>query len=55
MDTDTPADAAERAAGLVKRMTLEEKCAQLYSLWLGVDADAGDMAPHQSGQAGGVP
>ena len=54
MDTDTPADAAERAAGLVKRMTLEEKCAQLYSLWLGVDADAGDMAPHQSGQAGGT-
>jgi beta-xylosidase len=54
MDTDTPADAAERAAGLVKRMTLEEKCAQLYSLWLGVDADAGDMAPHQSEQAGGA-
>jgi beta-xylosidase len=54
MDTDTPADAAERAAGLVKRMTLEEKCAQLYSLWRGVDADAGDMAPHQSEQAGGA-
>ncbi|MDA1360322.1 glycoside hydrolase family 3 C-terminal domain-containing protein [Glycomyces luteolus] len=54
MDTDTPADAAERAAGLVKRMTLEEKCAQLYSLWRGVDADAADMAPHQSEQTGGV-
>ncbi|WP_035749185.1 beta-glucosidase [Glycomyces sp. NRRL B-16210] len=53
MDTDTPAEAAERAAGLVKRMTLEEKCAQLTSLWLGVDADAGDMAPHQSEQTGG--
>ncbi|MEU6857473.1 glycoside hydrolase family 3 N-terminal domain-containing protein [Glycomyces sp. NPDC046736] len=52
MHTDTPAEAAERAAGLVKRMTLEEKCAQLSSLWLGVDADAGDMAPHQSEQAG---
>ncbi|WP_051393235.1 beta-glucosidase family protein [Glycomyces arizonensis] len=52
MDTDTPA--AERAAGLVKRMTLEEKCAQLASLWRGVDADAGDMAPHQSEQTGGV-
>ncbi|MDN3241369.1 beta-glucosidase family protein [Glycomyces tritici] len=54
MDTDTPADAAERAAGLVKRMTLEEKCAQLYSLWRGVDADAADMAPHQSEQNSGV-
>ncbi|MCC3761554.1 glycoside hydrolase family 3 C-terminal domain-containing protein [Glycomyces sp. TRM65418] len=54
MDTDTPAEAAERAAGLVKRMTLEEKCAQLSSLWRGVDADAGDMAPHQSEQTGGV-
>ncbi|HEU5129425.1 MAG TPA: glycoside hydrolase family 3 N-terminal domain-containing protein [Glycomyces sp.] len=54
MDTDTPAGAAERAAGLVKRMTLEEKCAQLASLWRGVDSDAGDMAPHQSEQTGGV-
>ncbi|HEX2145599.1 MAG TPA: glycoside hydrolase family 3 N-terminal domain-containing protein [Glycomyces sp.] len=54
MDTDTPAQAAERAAGLVKRMTLEEKCAQLSSLWRGVDADTGHMAPHQSEQTGGV-
>lgn len=54
MDTDTPAEAAERAAGLVKRMTLEEKCAQLSSLWRGVDADAGEMAPHQSEQISGV-
>jgi beta-xylosidase len=52
MDTDTPAQAAERAAGLVKRMTLEEKCAQLSSLWRGVDAESGDMAPHQSEQTG---
>ncbi|THV36963.1 beta-glucosidase [Glycomyces buryatensis] len=51
MDTDTPSGAAERAAGLVKRMTLEEKCAQLASLWRGVDSDAGDMAPHQSEQS----
>lgn len=54
MDTDTPAESTERAAGLVKRMTLEEKCAQLVGLWRGVDSDAGDMAPHQSEQAGGV-
>lgn len=54
MDTDTPAETAERAAGLVKRMTLEEKCAQLSSLWHGVEADAGDMAPHQSEQTGGA-
>ncbi|GAA2275306.1 glycoside hydrolase family 3 N-terminal domain-containing protein [Glycomyces scopariae] len=54
MHTDTPVEAAERAAGLVKRMTLEEKCAQLSSLWRGVEADAGDMAPHQSEQTGGT-
>ncbi|WP_199035813.1 beta-glucosidase family protein [Glycomyces salinus] len=50
MDTDTPAVAAERAAGLVKQMTLEEKCAQLVGLWRDVDSDAGDMAPNQSEQ-----
>ena len=50
MDTDTPASAAERAAGLVKQMTLEEKCAQLVGLWRDVDSDAGDMAPNQSEQ-----
>ncbi|WP_051325697.1 beta-glucosidase family protein [Glycomyces tenuis] len=54
MDTDTPAEPSERAAGLVKRMTLEEKCAQLVGLWRGVDSDAGDMAPHQSEQTGGL-
>ncbi|WP_198586748.1 glycoside hydrolase family 3 N-terminal domain-containing protein [Glycomyces xiaoerkulensis] len=54
MDTDTPAEAAERAAGLVKQMTLAEKCAQLVGLWRDVDADAGDMAPHQSEQTGGL-
>jgi len=54
MDTDTPAAAADLAAGLVKRMTLEEKCAQLSSLWRGVEADAENMAPHQDEQATGV-
>ncbi|GAB3229500.1 glycoside hydrolase family 3 N-terminal domain-containing protein [Glycomyces halotolerans] len=54
MDTDTPAEAAERAAGLVKRMTLAEKCAQLGSLWRDSTADAGDLAPHQSEQTGGL-
>ncbi|MET0133164.1 MAG: glycoside hydrolase family 3 N-terminal domain-containing protein [Kibdelosporangium sp.] len=29
------------------RMTVREKIAQLYGVWVGVDAAAGDVAPHQ--------
>jgi beta-xylosidase len=38
---------ADRVADLVGRMTLREKVAQLYGVWVGIDAVAGDVAPHQ--------
>ncbi|WP_240658898.1 glycoside hydrolase family 3 protein, partial [Microbacterium sp. CPCC 204701] len=33
--------------GLIARMTLEEKIAQLYGVWVGADDGGGDVAPHQ--------
>jgi beta-xylosidase len=36
-----------RVADLLARMTLEEKVAQLYGVWVGVDASAEEVAPHQ--------
>jgi beta-xylosidase len=38
---------AERVAALLSRMSLAEKVAQLYSVWVGADPDGGDVAPHQ--------
>jgi beta-xylosidase len=38
---------AERVAALVAAMTLEEKVAQLCSVWLGAAADGEDVAPYQ--------
>ncbi|MFB7187161.1 glycoside hydrolase family 3 N-terminal domain-containing protein [Streptomyces sp. NPDC056230] len=38
----------ERVADLVARMTLEEKAAQLYGVWVGADADGDGVAPHQN-------
>ncbi len=35
-----------RVDDLMHRMSLREKLAQLYSLWVGID-DAGQVAPHQ--------
>jgi beta-xylosidase len=32
---------------LVASMTLEEKVAQLYGIWVGANSDGGDVAPHQ--------
>ncbi|WLQ44633.1 glycoside hydrolase family 3 N-terminal domain-containing protein [Streptomyces laculatispora] len=37
-----------RVADLVPRMTLEEKAAQLYGIWVGADADGDGVAPHQN-------
>ncbi|MEQ7125932.1 glycoside hydrolase family 3 N-terminal domain-containing protein [Actinopolymorpha sp. B11F2] len=36
-----------RVADLLARMTLEEKVAQLYGVWVGADASGGGVAPHQ--------
>jgi beta-xylosidase len=44
---DTTLPAPVRAAELLARMTLEEKLAQLYGVWLGSSADGADVAPHQ--------
>jgi beta-xylosidase len=37
----------ERVEDLLGRMTLEEKVAQLYSMWVGAVATGDDFAPHQ--------
>jgi beta-xylosidase len=36
-----------RVADLIARMTLREKCAQLYGVWVGADAKGAEVAPHQ--------
>jgi beta-xylosidase len=38
---------AERVAALMEQMTLREKLAQLYGIWVGASGDGGDVAPHQ--------
>lgn len=44
---DADAGPDERVADLLGRMTLREKVAQLYGVWVGADADTGAVAPHQ--------
>ncbi|WP_079187778.1 glycoside hydrolase family 3 N-terminal domain-containing protein [Streptomyces sp. CB02414] len=36
-----------RVSALIKAMTLEEKIAQLYGVWVGASDEGGDVAPHQ--------
>ncbi|RBY97427.1 glycosyl hydrolase [Blastococcus sp. TF02-8] len=48
---DTTLPAEERVADLLGRMTLEEKVAQLYGVWVGIDATEGEVAPHQHDMA----
>jgi beta-glucosidase len=36
-----------RVADLAARMTLREKIAQLYGVWVGADGELGEVAPHQ--------
>ncbi|MGX1548380.1 beta-xylosidase/alpha-l-arabinosidase [Streptomyces adustus] len=38
---------AARVASLIDAMTLEEKTAQLYGVWVGASAHGGEVAPHQ--------
>ncbi|WP_034262899.1 glycoside hydrolase family 3 N-terminal domain-containing protein [Actinospica robiniae] len=42
--TELPAQL--RVADLIARMTPAEKCAQLYGVWVGADAEGGEVAPH---------
>lgn len=39
--------ASARVEDLIARMTLEEKIAQLYGVWVGASDEGGDVAPHQ--------
>jgi beta-xylosidase len=48
-DPDRPVD--ERVAELMARMTLEEKVAQLYGVWVGSDPDGDGVAPYQHDMA----
>jgi len=44
---DDTAPTAERVDALVAAMTLDEKVAQLYGVWVGASGDGGEVAPHQ--------
>ncbi|MEV1143919.1 glycoside hydrolase family 3 N-terminal domain-containing protein, partial [Micromonospora sp. NPDC049799] len=44
---DPSYDLATRVDALVAAMTLAEKVAQLYGVWVGASADGGEVAPHQ--------
>ncbi|MFC0553781.1 beta-glucosidase [Planotetraspora thailandica] len=44
-DAGVPDD--ERVEALMSRMSLAEKVAQLYGVWVGIDNSDGEMAPHQ--------
>ncbi|MGW8375321.1 glycoside hydrolase family 3 N-terminal domain-containing protein [Streptomyces sp. ODS28] len=44
---DARRTAQARADALLAEMTLEEKTAQLFGVWVGASAEGGDVAPHQ--------
>jgi beta-xylosidase len=44
---DPSAPTGERVSALLAQLTTEEKIAQLYGVWVGVDAASGEVAPHQ--------
>ena len=44
---DTSLPVADRVEYLVSAMTLSEKVAQLYGVWVGASSDGGEVAPHQ--------
>ena len=44
---DDSATTSDRVDALVAAMTLEEKVAQLYGVWVGAATDGGEVAPHQ--------
>jgi beta-xylosidase len=37
----------ERVAALIAELSLEEKVAQLFGVWVGASSEGGDVAPHQ--------
>ena len=44
---DVTLSPAERVDALIAEMTLEEKIAQLYGVWVGASSEGGEVAPHQ--------
>ncbi|MGY6497608.1 MAG: glycoside hydrolase family 3 N-terminal domain-containing protein, partial [Microcella sp.] len=44
---DRALEPEQRVDALMSAMTLREKIAQLYGVWVGAGADGGDVAPHQ--------
>ncbi|MFI2375455.1 glycoside hydrolase family 3 N-terminal domain-containing protein [Streptomyces sp. NPDC018964] len=44
---DPTASVAARVDALIGAMTLQEKIAQLYGVWVGASDDGGEVAPHQ--------
>jgi beta-xylosidase len=44
---DSSLPTAERVAALIAHMTLDEKLAQLYGVWVGASSDGGEVAPYQ--------
>jgi beta-xylosidase len=51
---DPAQDPDTRVTALIAEMTLEEKTAQLYGVWVGASADGGEVAPHQHEMTGTV-
>lgn len=51
---DASRPAAERVDALIGELTLEEKIAQLYGVWVGASADGTDVAPNQHEMIGDV-
>ncbi|MCC9205215.1 beta-glucosidase family protein [Arthrobacter sp. zg-Y769] len=52
---DTSLPARERAARLAEQMTLREKVAQLFGVWVGASSEGGQVAPHQHDMKEPVP
>jgi beta-xylosidase len=46
-DAGAPQTQPDRIEQLVAELTLEEKLAQLYGVWVGASDEGGDVAPHQ--------
>lgn len=44
---DSSAPPADRVRDLIPRMSVREKVAQLYGVWVGADASTGQVAPFQ--------
>lgn len=45
---DTSASVHDRVEALLAKLTLEEKVAQLFGVWVGASGEGGDVAPHQN-------